>query len=70
MFNSVDPNETVASNEDETIELMMLRQNGSQYRAAATLESGGQGPVERQPDELGPAERGEVRTTAAALSEY
>ncbi|XP_075327246.1 NADPH oxidase 5 [Odontesthes bonariensis] len=60
MFNSADPNEPVASNEDESIELMMLRQSGSQYSAAATSESGGPGPVERQPDELGPAERGEV----------
>lgn len=49
-------NGAVASNEDDAIELMMYRQNGSRNDEAQMSE----GPTEPLPDELGPAERGEA----------
>ncbi|XP_029992977.1 NADPH oxidase 5 [Sphaeramia orbicularis] len=60
LFRSTDCNGTVATNEDDSVELTMYRQNG--YRSGPALESTSedQEPVESVPDELGPAERGEA----------
>ncbi|KAM3870466.1 NADPH oxidase 5 [Diretmus argenteus] len=57
LFSSTNCNGTVASNEDDAIELTMYRQNGSQRDPG--LGPGPQGPVEPLPDQLGQAERGE-----------
>lgn len=50
----------VASNEDDAIELMMYRQNGSRPDVDPAPISESEGPAEPFPDELGPAERGEA----------
>lgn len=60
LFSSTNCNGTVASNEDDAIELMMYRQNNSQSDVDPTLMSGSHGSLEPLPDELGPAERGEA----------
>ncbi|XP_044048163.1 NADPH oxidase 5 isoform X2 [Siniperca chuatsi] len=60
LFSSTNCGGGVASNEDDAIELMMYRQNGSQADEAAAPMSESPGPAEPLPDELGPAERGEA----------
>ncbi|XP_070686174.1 NADPH oxidase 5 [Pempheris klunzingeri] len=60
LFSSTNCNGAVASNEDDAIELMMYRQNGSRCDVTPPSGSGSPGPAEPPPDELGPAERGEA----------
>ncbi|KAM4618776.1 NADPH oxidase 5 [Polymixia lowei] len=73
LFRSTDCNRTLASNEDDAIELTMYRQNGS--RPGPVPEPGPvpvQGPQEALPDQLGQAERGEgppLREISAKLGE-
>ncbi|KAI3371039.1 hypothetical protein L3Q82_023520 [Scortum barcoo] len=50
----------VASNEDDAIELMMYRQNGSRSDVDPAPISESERPAESVQDELGPAERGEA----------
>lgn len=56
MFLSSESQKAVASNQDDTIELTMFRQNGSQSGAA----SGPETLVEFPPEEPGLTERGEI----------
>lgn len=58
LFSSAKSNETVASNEDDAVELMMYRQCSSGVGSPNTPQS--QVPPEPLPDELDPAERGEA----------
>lgn len=58
LFSSAKSNETVASNEDDAVELMMYRQCSSGVGSPNTPQS--QVPSEPLPDELDPAERGEA----------
>lgn len=60
MFNSSDVNRAVASSEDDSIELTLFRQNGSESGAGPASESGSQDPPKHPLDEPGPAERGEA----------
>ncbi|XP_034031676.1 NADPH oxidase 5 [Thalassophryne amazonica] len=60
LFNSTNYNGTVASNEDEAVELTMYRQNGFQSSPSPTSLSEPPGSKEALPDELGLAERGEA----------
>ncbi|XP_037622873.1 NADPH oxidase 5 [Sebastes umbrosus] len=65
LFSSTNCNGAVASNEDDAIELMMYRQNGSRCDvvlapAPAPPSSGPHSPAEPIPDGLEPAERGEA----------
>lgn len=60
MFNSSDAIRAVASNKDDSIELTLFRQNGSESGAGAVSESGSQDPPKQPLCEPGPAERGEA----------
>ncbi|MED6239497.1 hypothetical protein ATANTOWER_007163 [Ataeniobius toweri] len=57
MFLSSDSERAVASSQDDTIELTMFRQNGSQSRSASNSESHMES---KPPEEPGLGERGEV----------
>nr|XP_057931397.1 NADPH oxidase 5 isoform X3 [Doryrhamphus excisus] len=68
LFNSPQFNDVVASNDDDTVELTMYRQNGS--RTSASPVTLVQDPLSS--DELGPAERGEappIREVSAKFGE-
>lgn len=60
LFSSAKSNETVASNEDDAVELMMYRQCSSGSGVVSPNTPQSQVPPEPLPDELDPAERGEA----------
>ncbi|XP_040017996.1 NADPH oxidase 5 isoform X2 [Gasterosteus aculeatus] len=77
LFSSTNCDGAVASNEDDAVELMMYRHNGSRsdgvqvpVRIPVPPKSGSQGPTEPPADGLEPAERGEAPPLKEVLAKF